>query len=577
MANPWDSDPIVGGNPWDADPVVSKPQAKAKPKPTSPTRPNFGNVRSGSSTTENQQYPLLSGDFSFSGPTLEQINAQNRARQNSGAAQEIQAKIDAQRKAEYRQLPAPLRALIGVGEVVDKNFVGLGQLGAIASDYANPSGGASARMQAIEQRRRRTNAPMQGDLATGVGNFVGDTALLAVPMSKVGALSALPRYTSAIGLSGAYGAAQPVIDGESRGANAAISGAAGGLGQAFGDVVGAMGRRAATAIDPIKRTAIETAQRFNIPLHAAQVSDSVPAKTIASMGKYLPFSGAHKAAARQQEALNRAIGSTFGADAPKLSDQVMANARKTLSQRFEEIYSRNNINMSPDAVRKLVSVETESAKRLTRDEAQVVRNQLDDILKEAQDSGVLTGQKYQALRTQIMKAEGPDRVGNGVAAIRKALDQIAAEAVGPQDAAALRQLRGQWANLRTTEGLLKQVAGAGGDVKPSSIWPAIRNGSTQDMRDLGRMGQLLLKDPIPDSGTAGRTLMSNAFNPLAWPLLVPAVGGGATIGRAANSPAIAAFLARPGAGQTRQALAKLLGPAATVAGKQVNDHTKKRP
>src|SRR5690606_38662186 len=128
-----------------------------------------------------------------------------------------------------------------------------------------------------------------------------------------------------------------------------------------------------------------------------------------------------KAAGRQQEGINRAVAKTFGADAPKLTDDVMQRARQELSREFETIYNRNAVTISPAGARKLAAVENQASRRLTNDEAQVLRNQLDDILENAND-GVLTGQKYQAVRTMLRKAEGNDKLGVAVREMRMALD-----------------------------------------------------------------------------------------------------------------------------------------------------------
>src|SRR3546814_16469824 len=76
----------------------------------------------------------------------------------------------------------------------------------------------------------------------------------------------------------------------------------------------------------------------------------------------------------------------------------MQRARQELSREFETIYNRNAVPIGANGARKLVEVENQAARRLTKDEAEVLRNQLDDILANA-DDGVLTGQKYQAVRT----------------------------------------------------------------------------------------------------------------------------------------------------------------------------------
>ena len=319
---------------------------------------------------------------------------------------------------------------------------------------------------------------------------------------------------------------------------------------------------------------------MGIPLTAGQVSRSLPVKVVASAGKYLPFSGYAKAASRQQEGANRAVAKTFGADAPKLTDDVMHRARKNLSRQFEEIYERNAIPITEKGARKLAEIERQASRRLTNDEGQVLRNQLDDILDNA-DDGVLTGQKYQAMRTALKKAEGDDKLGTAVRELRQALDDIAADAVGPQDQATLKALRSQWANFRTTENALKQNAGAGGDIRLAALWPLIRKGSTKEMRELARMGQTLLKDPINDSGTAQRTFGYNLLmgggslaNPALIPLIAKAAIGGATVGRAANSNTLARMLARPNRGKPTSRLGDLLGGAtpytAPAAGAEYN-------
>lgn len=265
--------------------------------------------------------------------------------------------------------------------------------------------------------------------------------------------------------------------------------------------------------------------------------------------------------------MNRAVGNSFGANATKLTDDVMDSARREMSQQFEAIYNRNAVPITEKAARRLAGIEREAARRLTNDEGQVLRNQLDDILANAED-GVLTGQKYQAVRTALRKAEGPDKLGTSVRELRQALDDVAAESVGPSDAAALKALRSKWANFRTTEKALKQNAGAGGDIRLASLWPLIRNGSTKEMRELARMGQTLLKDPIADSGTAQRSLMYNLLmgggsiaNPALIPLIAKAAAGGATIGRAANSDGLARLLTRANRGKPTSRLADLIQQA----------------
>ena len=473
--------------------------------------------------------------------------------------------------------------LSGMGASVDSSIKGVQQLGYMAADQI-PGVDLSQQRDQIQSEidtakvRDRplmdTGAGLAGNIA-GYGLQIAGPGVAASGTRLAGAV--LPTtFRGAAAQGAALGTLQPVASDESRMANAGMGAVAGIGGKAAGDALGAMGSRAAAAIDPVKRASARVAQRAGIPLHASQVSDSIPAKTAASMGKYFPFSGARGAAQRQQAAFNRAVSKTFGADSEQLTDDVIQNARQKIGQEFDAIYARNDVPIDPNTVRRLVALETSLNRRLTTDEAKVLSGQLDDILQEAAGTGSMTGQKYQALRTQIMKAESPDRIGFAVKELRQELDNIAAQAVGPQDAAALKVARGQWANLKTTEGILKQVAGAGGDVRPSAIWPAIRKGSTKEMRELGRLGQVLLKDPIPDSGTAGRNVLVGLMTGGGMAGGVGALGpmaagaaAGATVGRVANSNALANMMLRPNVGATRKmagnALNRLAIPAFPAA------------
>lgn len=553
-------------------------------------RGSFSNVRGDASTMpvyprSNRQYagPMLTPSATAQGapaaPTLAQTNAGNRAYRASPQAgidrQRFEESQTAAKRREFESLPAPLRALVGTGSRVAAAGRGIGQLYAQAADYVAPRETSQSDLitgpttrydeaMAREAQARTRDAYMQGDTAATVGAIAGDVGLLAAPGGAVGRLSGLRALAANAGLGAGYAGLQPVVQGESRAANTAVGGAFGAAGHGIAAGVSAAGRRAAQAIPQEVRQMARRANDLGIPVHAGQVSQSLPVKVAASAGKYLPFSGYAKAASNQQEGINRAVARTFGVDAPKLSDDVMHRARQDLSRQFEEIYNRNAVQIGEKGARRLAEIEREAARRLTKDEAQVLRNQLDDILENS-DDGLLTGQKYQAVRTALRKAEGNDKLGMAVRELRQGLDDIAADAVGPQDSAALKALRSKWANFRTVEQALKQVSGAGGDVRLAALWPLIRKGSTKEMRELARMGQTLLKDPIADSGTAQRSLLYNVLmggtslaNPALIPFIAKAAAGGATIGRAANSNALARMMTRESRGVPSSKIGALL-------------------
>ena len=538
------------------------------PKP----KPDFSNVRGGSKSSKAgyrpyAQYngPLLKGDTSAMGaPSLDAINAANRAKRNAPgfAAGQLRA-ATANKRQQFQSLPAPARFMVGMGQRVAQAGRGLQQGYAWGADQFDPQD-RYAQAMAAEAEARQRDAYMRGDTAATLGGIAGDIGLTMAPAGAVGRLGGVRGIAASGALGGAYAGLQPVVGGESRMDNAGMGAAFGAGGQALGAGLSAWGRNAAHAVPKDIRAMTARATDMGIPVHASQVSQSLPVKVAASAGKYLPFSGYAKAASAQQTGINRAVAKTFGAESDRLSDDVMLDARRRLSTGFEEVYNRNSVPLTEQGVRKLAQVENAAMRRLTRDDAEVLRNQLDDILANAHN-GVLTGQKYQAVRTALKKAEGPDKLGQAVKELRFALDDMAADAVGPSDAAKLKSLRSQWANFRTVENVLKQNSGAGGDIRLSSLWSQIRKGSTKEMRELARMGQTLLKDPIADSGTAQRTLAYNLLmgggsiaNPALIPMFAKAGLGGATLGRLANSSALARLLARDDRGMAAGKLGSLM-------------------
>ncbi|MBO1748888.1 hypothetical protein [Stenotrophomonas indicatrix] len=520
------------------------------------------------STAQNPMGRYQLGGTPLPGVSAEQLAQANSARRATFDPAAAAAADRENRMQAFQQAPMAGQFAAGAGSRVASGAMGVGQVLGLADEQ-------DAARQAEQM------SFMDGSGTASLGKIGGDIALLTAPGGVIGRIPSLAgRIAGNAALGAGYGAIDPVADDESRLQNTAVGGIAGGLGGAAQGLLSGVASRARSAVDPIRQRAMDVAREKGIPLHISQLSQSIPMKTAASIAKYLPFSGAGAAAGRQQSQFNRAVGRTFGVDVPQFSDDVMSLARRNLSNQFESVYNRNDIQMTPETLGKLASINNAASRRLTRDEAAVVANQLDDVVAELDQAGILTGQKYQALRTQIMKAEGPDKVGQAVASLRKGLDDIAADAVGDVDAAHLRQLRSQWSNFRTAENVLKQVAGAGGDIRPASLWPAIRKGSTREMRDLARVGQVLLKDPIPDSGTQGRWMAGSLLGGGALgggaETLLPLTGllaSGATVGRVLNSGLLAGAVANPGQGalalsRAAPAGAILVAPAVTPKSKR---------
>lgn len=465
------------------------------------------------------------------------------------------------------------RFAAGAGKSVVDTGRGLLQIGAAAADQI-PGVDLGGYRQDLRQRvaeSRELDAPLMATGAGLAGNITGQIAQMAVPVggagaAAVGTLGRAAPYAAAATRAGAFSGVQPMAEGESRAVAAAQGAALGAAGQGVASGLGAVATRAREALTPVVRESIDAARAAGIPLHLSQVTDSRFLKGMTSVLNNLPFTGAARRSRQQQEAFNRAVSRTFGEDAPQITDDVLGAARQRLGQVYDNVFARNEVTLTPADIRRMASIESAAMRDLTADNAQVVRNQLQRILDDFQ-SGAVDGRKYQDLRGALAGLVDGSSTGKAIRALREALDDAAFRSVGREDAALLREANSMWANMRTAQDVLKQVSGASGDVRPASLWPAVRKGSTQEMRDLARMGQTVLKDPIPNSGTPERQMIMNllglggagyvAASDQMNPLLRLAATG-ILAGRVANSPGAARLL---GQGAPANALAGLARPA----------------
>lgn len=452
---------------------------------------------------------------------------------------------------------------------LQQNVEDLGPVGRFAAGFGKAfvdTGRGLAQLVGAESPQdvaasRQIDAPLESSVGGAAGNFTGQAAQMialggagGAALKGASALGAAAPYVSSALASGAFAGAQPVAQDESRAANTVVGAGLGAAGQAIPAVLGAAAKKAAPIVSDVKQAAIDTAQKYGIPLHLSQVTDSKALQTLASSSKYLPFSGSTAARNAQQGAFNKAVLSQVGEDATNVSDPVLASAAQRISNGYNSLLSRNTVKLDPADVQKLADVTNAATRLAGKDAGEIVGNHVDDIVKNLDPSMSMPGRLYQALRTdQLLPSEqsASPAAKLYLKKVRNILEDAAQRSMGPEDAAELGKLNNQYKSLKIIQKAVnKRASGAGGDITPASLWSFVNGkyGSTPEMRDLARLGQTVLKDPIPDSGTAGRLLSYGALGGAAAAphTVIPLAIGGATVGRALNSPAAARVLPKAG-------------------------------
>lgn len=285
-----------------------------------------------------------------------------------------------------------------------------------------------------------------------------------------------------------------------------------------GAIAPAVARRAITPfpIAPERQASVDA-------LRNAGVNDLTAGQVTGSKGlQYLESEGFGNTAENQKEQFTRAALHQVGENAPRATPEVIDRAFTRIGGEFDRLSAQNSMHVTVPVWNDLQTaardyhVITPPSMR-----APIVQNVVNDIGNAAvNNNGVLTGDVYQHLRSQIGRAARSARANPELAGalndIQTALDdgmeRSLIAAGNPQAVQDWQQARNQYRNMLVVE---KAATGAGADTAEGLISPAqLRNATvTQNRRayargqgdfaDLARAGTNIMS-PLPQSGTAPR-------------------------------------------------------------------------
>lgn len=403
--------------------------------------------------------------------------------------------------------------------------------------------GDQAALQREIDESKLLDAPLMRTGGGKVGN-IGAAAITAAPAMFI------PGANTVVGsaaVGAGIGALSPVATGESRMENAAIGAAGGAAGQGIANGVGRLIRpvRGPGLSGELSGLAAE-AQRRGIPLSTGQITQSRPLQALESTMRDMPFTAGRAEAFRQsqQAGLNRALTRTLGEDAEALTPEILGRAKDRIGGVFSDVSSRNAVKLDDPLDAAVQAVREANAKA-----GPLASGKVDDVadwlisfgkskpvatgvvdaagnpIMVTPPRAAMTGEQYQTIRSILTRNSkdayqgGNSQLGSALKGLRNALDDAAERSIAPADQAAWKAARKEWANLKTIEKAVKNdgsgeafAARLAGEVRKANPNAFLYGQGDTELATLAKLGNGMLKDSVPNSGTAQRQFWRDFLN-----------------------------------------------------------------
>lgn len=355
--------------------------------------------------------------------------------------------------------------------------------------------------------------------------FGGEAATIPQLVGRVASRVLLPAATGEIARQAASGT--PYQD-----TAAALGTLAGGLPSLARAGVRAVAplvaRRAASAAEPLDPVAASLVQKYEgmggnlrpgqySPANIIRQGDSVVSDTpFPRLAGFSPNSQTRISPAAQTDQFNTLLSNTFGENSPRLTGDVLANARTRIGNVYNTVLPRNSIvadqplNTALDSVENRVS---EAAPAMDARDVTKITGVLNKLRGQMSADGGFTGRQYQIYRGRDgvldeLASSGAPTISRAATDIRGALDEAFARQAQGEDASLLQKANQQYRALSTIQPVAAKAAN--GNVSPKLLLGAVNGeyGHPDNAGDLGilaRVGKAFISEPA-NSGTSERTL-----------------------------------------------------------------------
>jgi hypothetical protein len=353
---------------------------------------------------------------------------------------------------------------------------------------------------------------------------VADVAAVPSTLTAYAPPGSLPAVTGAIGQTlRANPFGQAVVGGVQGGTQAGLNAAgvnpyaAALLGIGTGALTGAaMPNISSGFANASDRALAQTArEKYNIPIDPATMA-APGVKLAFGATKYFPGSGVEGETRAAQNALNTAVGKTFGAVVGKdgkLTPEVMTAAREAAGGAFQDVAANSAPLLDKTLNTKLTTIQNNAELAgLSPTELKAIQNHISTIRQVAANNGgsIPSDWLVKTLGSKSPLSRGA--AGSGVAReyfgdLQTALHDNLYQYATPGQKEALDAARQTWKNMKTVEGL---VATGGGDIDPNKFAATFARNKYQRVAYTGGDPQLAELADIsrrfltPPAGLAGQ-------------------------------------------------------------------------
>ena len=393
------------------------------------------------------------------------------------------------------------KAVAGYGQAVPNLVRGVKQIAGLSS-------------QEEVDEAKKLDAPLLKTGAGMAGNILGNAAMLAPTIAIPGANT----FTGAAAIGAATGALQPTGQDESRLENAGIGGLAGLGGQAAGSLLGRAITPVASRLSPEEQILAQAAKREGIPLSAGQATGSRPLQVVESVMENLPLTSGSQLAQReaQQRAFTAAVLRRGGMTGDSASAGPLLAQKQKLGGILGGIADNNSLDFNQGLLTKLANSVGDADAHLPQEMSKRVSGSVDQILNQVDQTGAMQGTNYQGWREPLRSLSTEPGTGRYFSDIRKSMDSAFRDQLPGAQGDLYRDTSRQYANTKT---IIDAMGGAGnlpakGQVAPAQLNAALSRSvgrenkalGVGDLNELVRVGQVFVRDQIPNSGTAQRQL-----------------------------------------------------------------------